>query len=289
MQAVPWWGESHRELAEVQEEDLFQDFEEDTMAGATEYETILVTKQDRVGTITLNRPDKLNACNLVMWSDISRALTDLENDESVRVIVLTGNGRAFSAGEDVDILEFDKGIVTAIKFSEMIFGVFSQFEKIPKIIIAAVNGYAFGFGISVTLFCDIVLASEKAKFGWKEIDHGLMPPETLLTGAEILGKRDIAYLTLTGETFDAHEAKAIGLINKVLPHDQLMTEAYRIADILKKGAPLSQAAIKRTLNRRSKENNDYALSMIPTILATSDAAEGRRAFLEKRPPVYEGK
>src|SRR3990172_1482205 len=98
---------------------------EGDMTQAAAYETILLTKKDRVATITLNRPEKLNACNLVMWNEISRALTDLDRDESIRVVVLTGQGRAFSAGEDVDILEFDKDIITAIDFTKMIFGVFS--------------------------------------------------------------------------------------------------------------------------------------------------------------------
>lgn len=259
------------------------------MTQASDYKTILLNREDRVATITLNRPEKLNACNMEMWNDLSRALTELEKDNTVRVIVLTGQGKAFSAGEDVNGLAFDKGIINAVSFTRQIFHIFHQFEEIPKIIIAAVNGYAFGFGISVTLFCDIVIASEKAKFGWKEIDHGLIPPEALLTGASIIGKRNIAHLTLTGETFDAYEAKTIGLVNKVVPHEGLMIEAYRIADVLKNGAPLAQETIKRILNRKAGEYKDFYIGVNPVILATEDAAEGGRAFREKRKPVYKGK
>ncbi len=253
------------------------------------YETILLDKEDRVSTITLNRPEKMNACNITMWQDIESVLTEIELDSNIRVVVLTGQGKAFSAGEDVSILEFDKGIIHGVNFSKMVNSIFTHFERMPQTVIAAVNGYAFGFGISVLLYCDIVIASDKATFGWKEIDHGLMPPEALLWGVDIMGKRNIAYLTLTGETFTANEAKVMGLVNRVVPHKQLMVEVYKICDGLKNGAPLAQQYVKRIINRKSQEYADYCTAVMPTILATDDAAEGRRAFMEKRKPIYKGK
>jgi len=253
-----------------------------------EFETILLEKKDKIATITFNRPEKMNAASPAVFRDLDNAMTDIENDDDIRVVILTGNGEAFSAGADVEKFEFDK-IKFGMDFIENVARAFMHFEYLPKPIIAAVNGYAFGFGTGITLACDIVIASEKAKFGTKEVNWGQVPIESLLRGAEVMGKRTIAYMALTGSTFTAQDAKEAGLVNKVVPHDQLMAEAWKLAESVSKGAPLAQKAIKKVLNRKCREEWDWTVAMMPSIFATEDVAEARAAFMDKRKPEFKGK
>ncbi len=253
-----------------------------------DFETIKLDKQDQIATITFNRPDKMNAASPQVFSDLDAALTDIENDDDIRVVILTGTGKAFSAGADVERFEFDK-ISFGMDFIENVAKPFMHFEYLPKPVIAAVNGYAFGFGTGITLACDVVIASEQAKFGTKEVNWGQVPIETLLRGAEILGKRVISYMALTGTTFSAQEAKEVGLVNRVVPHDQLMDEAWKLAQKMKKGAPIAQKMIKRVLNRKCREDWEWTMAMMPTVFATEDVAEARAAFLAKRDPEFKGR
>ena len=253
-----------------------------------EFETILLEKKDQIATIWFNRPDKMNAASPTVFSDLDAALTDIENDDDIRAVILTGKGEAFSAGADVGKFEFDK-IINGVIFIENVARAFMHFEYLPKPVIAAVNGYAYGFGTGITLACDVVIASDKAKFSTREVNWGQIPIETLLRGAEILGKRTIAYMALTGATFSAEEAKAVGLVNRVVPHDQLMEEALKIAEGMKKGAPLAQKMIKRVLNRKCREDWEWTMAMMPTVFSSEDVAEARAAFMEKRKPEFKGR
>ena len=253
-----------------------------------EFETILLDKKDQIATIWFNRPDKMNAASPTVFSDLDAALTDIEKDDDIRVVILTGKGDAFSAGADVGKFEFDK-IIKGVEFIENVARPFMHFEYLPKPVIAAVNGYAYGFGTGITLTCDVVIASDKARFSTREVNWGQIPIETLLRGAEILGKRTIAYMALTGATFNAEEAKAVGLVNRVVPHDQLMDEAMKIAEGMKKGAPLAQKMIKRVLNRKCREDWEWTMAMMPTVFSSEDVAEARAAFMEKRKPEFKGR
>jgi len=252
------------------------------------FETILLEKQDKIATLMFNRPEKKNAASPTMFRELDAALTDIETDDEVRVVILTGKGEAFSAGADVGRFEFDK-VIKGMEFIENVARCFMHFEYLPKPVIAAVNGHAYGFGTGITLACDIVIASDKARFGTMEVNWGQVPIETLLRGAEILGKRVIAYMALTATPYSAEEAKDVGLVNKVVPHDRLMDEAREIAERIKKGAPLAQRMIKRVLNRRCHEEWDWIVAMMPSIFCTEDVAEARAAFLEKRKPDFKGR
>ena len=253
-----------------------------------DFETIELEKKDRIAIIWFNRPDKLNAASPQVFADLDNALTDIENDADLRVVILTGRGDAFSAGADVGKFEFDK-IIKGVEFIENVARPFMHLEYLPKPVIAAVNGYAYGFGTGITLSCDVVIASDKAKFSTREVNWGQIPIETLLRGAEHLGKRTIAYMALTGATFTADEAKAVGLVNKVVPHDQLMEETMKIAEGMKKGAPLAQKMIKKVLNRKCREDWDWTVAMMPTVFSSEDVAEARAAFMEKRKPEFKGR
>jgi enoyl-CoA hydratase/carnithine racemase len=252
------------------------------------HETIKLEKDDRVATIIFNRMEKKNAANHQMFRDLDAALTDIEEDENMRVVVLTGQEDVFSAGADVTGFDFQK-VGAGMYFMQLVAKTFNHFEYIPKPVVMAVNGIAYGFGTGITLTGDIVIASDKAKFSIREINHGAIPIETLTRGMEIMGKHRISYLSLMANDMGAEEAKAIGLVNTVVPHDQLRVEVARVCDKLKNGAPFAQAAIKRILNRKSHEDWDFALGIMPSVFATDDVAEARRAFMEKRKPKFTGK
>lgn len=253
----------------------------------TKFETILLDKEDRVATITFNRMDKKNAANHQVFRDLDSALTDIEEDDSIRVVVLTGQEDVFCAGADVTRWDFSK-VGGGMEFMQLVAKAFNHFEYLPKPVVMAVNGIAFGFGAGITLTGDIVIASDKARYSIREINHGAVPIETLLRGQEVMGKHNISYLSLMANDVDAYEAKAMGLVNTVVPHDQLKAEVARVCDKLKNGAPFAQAAIKRVLNRKCHEHWDYALGIMPAVFATEDVAEARKAFMEKRKATFRG-
>ncbi len=252
------------------------------------YQTIKVQKEDAVATIIFDRMEKKNAANHQVFRDLDAALSDIEADASMRVVVLTGQDEVFSAGADVSGFDFQK-VSAGMHFMELVARTFNHFEYIPKPVVMAVNGIAYGFGTGITLTGDIVIASDRAKFSIREINHGAIPIETLTRGMEVLGKHRIAYLSLMANDIGAEEAMAMGLVNTVVPHDQLQAEVARVCDKLKNGAPFAQAAIKRILNRRCHEDWDFALGIMPAVFATDDVAEARKAFVEKRKPKFTGK
>jgi enoyl-CoA hydratase len=259
-----------------------------------DYETLIVEVKDKVGRIVFNRPKVLNAYSEAMSKEFIRAVGELSEDPEARVVVITGSGRAFMAGADVSML---KGWVEAPGGGDEVAGILSQFfspsllEKCPKPVIAAVNGIAFGMGCEVLLGCDIRIAAQSAQFGQPEIKLGIM------TGAggsqrlpRLVGMGKAMEMILTGDPIDAEEALRYGLVNKVVPDDELHQAVDEIVGkLLKKSATalrLSKEAVIAAANKGLYEGVAHELKLFSGIFETADAKEGVSAFLEKRKPTF---
>jgi Enoyl-CoA hydratase/carnithine racemase len=256
-------------------------------------ETLLRGSADGVLTLTLNRPDALNAFTVEMKEALLAALKEAARDESVRVVILTGAGRAFSAGQDLKERQGpnvnDLGSELRTRYNPII----SAMRRLEKPIIGAINGVAAGAGISVAMACDIVIASDKASFTEAFVRVGLVPD----TGSSwflprLVGYQRAAQMMFTGDPVDAATAERIGLVNRVVAADALMEEATAIAARLAQAAPIALALAKRALNRALQSGLDEALefeAQLQSIAGRSaDHKEGVAAFVEKRPPKFTG-
>ncbi len=244
--------------------------------------------------ITLNRPKALNAINGMMVEELERIVRQIRDDPSVRVVVITGAGdKAFAAG--ADITEFKAmSPIDAWMFVQRLQRLFLQIERLPKPVIAAVNGYALGGGCELMMACDIVYASDAAKIGQPEINLGIIPggggTQRL---ARLIGKQRAKELVLTGEIIGAQEAWGLGLLNKVVSADQLMVEVRKLAAKLAIKGPLAVRAVKEAIEDGYDMALEHALAyegkLFALCFATEDKTEGVNAFLEKRPPNFKGK
>lgn len=258
------------------------------------FQTILVSINDRIATITFNRPDKLNAINLQIIDELKRAFESFEKDSNVGVIILTGAGeKAFVAGSDISALAtYDS--TSAKNYSEVGNKVLSYIQNFPKPVIAAVNGFALGSGCEIAMACHFRVASENAKFGQPEVNLGLIPGHggtQRLT--RIVGIGKAMELTLTGNTIDANEALRIGLVNKVVPLADLKSAAEAMAQIILTKAPpaiaLAIKAINSNLEKPLSDGLKYEAELFSDCFKTEDMKEGTKAFLEKRKPAFKGK
>jgi enoyl-CoA hydratase len=258
-----------------------------------ELKTLLYEKEQNVAWITLNRPDKLNAQSIGLVADLNTALEDARLDDETHVIVLTGNGRAFSAGADIS--EFpSSNMMDYIKRNKAIYRPYEFIRDIPKPVIAMVNGIAYGGGCELAMCCDMIIASEEAKFGQPEISIGAIPG---WGGTQMLprlvGEKRAKELVFTGDFIPAEEAFRMGLVNKVVPADKLKDAVLEMIAKLKSKSPAMLAFAKMAVNRSLEtflstglqSETDYAA----LCYCTEDRKEGARAFLEKRPPRYTGK
>jgi enoyl-CoA hydratase len=256
------------------------------------YQHLLLSVQDRIATLTVNRPDKLNALNSALIGELGSAMDELQAREDVAGIILTGAGRAFVAGADISELT----AVSALEGKRLARRgqeIFRQFEISPKPTIAAVNGFALGGGCELAMSCQIRIASEAAKFGQPEVKLGLVPG---YGGTQrlprLVGRGRALQLLLTGEMIDAAEAHRIGLVNRVVSGDQLISTATALIQQMLTNAPLAVAACIDMVDRGLEMPLDDALSLEATqfgvLIATDDTAEGTRAFLEKRAPRFRG-
>lgn len=258
------------------------------------YQTIEYLVTDGIATITLNRPKVLNALNRELTRELHQGVGQAEQDQGVRVLIITGAGeKAFAAG--FDISEFQKLTpLEALHLSHEVQAVCNRIERLKKPVIAAVNGYALGAGCELTLACDIVFASDRARFGQPEVNLGIIPggggTQRL---SRLIGKQRAKELIYTGEMIDAQEAWRIGLANKVFPAAELMAEVRKFAEkVVSKGAVALELA-KTVIEEGYDTPLETALALeakaFALCFATEDKTEGINAFLEKRQPHFKGR
>lgn len=270
------------------------------------YEEIIFSTEDGVATITLNRPEVMNALTMTTYNEMLDALRRVDSDPDIRVLVFTGAGRAFCSGEDVrqymgaaNAEEIRKQIREIhLKARNYRVGPISlvppALMAIDKPVIAAVNGAAVGWGCDLALMCDIRVASEKAKFGELFVLRGLIPDLGGLYFLPMLVGLEKAYeLLFTGDIVDAQEALRIGLVSRVVPHDDLLPVTLTLAKRIASGPPLaiqmSKAGVRRALQLNLPALMEYHAAALEILFETEDHREGAAAFLEKRAPVYRGR
>jgi 2-(1,2-epoxy-1,2-dihydrophenyl)acetyl-CoA isomerase len=255
------------------------------------YQTILVEKKDGIATITLNTPDKLNALDLVMREELKKEILSYQTDPEVKVVVITGAGRAFCAGGDITTMAGVKSPAGRDRLKN-VQKLIKHMVELEKPIIAAVNGPATGAGLHIALACDIIYASDKAKFAESFVGIGLVPD---MGGFYFLplrvGIHRAKELMLTGRLFDAKEAGDMGLLNKLIPHDLLMSEVMDLAKKFANGPGRAYAMIKSALNNWPASLHalmEIEANMQAICFETRDFKEGMTAFLEKRKPQFNG-
>jgi len=256
------------------------------------YETIEVTSADGVATISLNRPDTLNALNTPMRKELLAALKAASRDEAIRAVVLTGTGRGFSSGADLRGGANERSFRTVLtaEYNPLI----SAMRELPKPMIAAVNGVAAGAGVSLALACDLVYAADEARFILAFVRIGLVPDSGAIHAlVRALGRHRAAELAFTGDPLSAAEAADSGLINGVVPAAELASHVSRIAQRLAQGPTHAIGLTKRLLNDADGPGFAESLSLEAALqeLAgrTQDHAEGIAAFSEKRDPRFAGR
>jgi enoyl-CoA hydratase len=257
------------------------------------YQSVTLATADGIATLTVNRPDKLNALNAATMSELGQAIDEVRSSANIGGLIVTGAGRAFIAGADISELAKENA-VTARELALKGQGIFRSFEKSRKPIIAAVNGFALGGGCELALACHIRIASEHAKFGQPEVRLGTIPG---YGGTQrlprLVGKGRAFQLLLTGETIDAAEAYRIGLVNKVVAADALIPTATDMMKQILTNGPLAVAACIEAVNAGLDLPLDGALALeanqFGLLAGTDDMREGTKAFLEKRPPGFSGK
>ena len=261
------------------------------------YETVIYEKEKGIATLTLNRPEAMNALNPQMFVELRSAIDEAKDDDEVRVLIVTGAGRGFQAGEDVKLYQLakDRDKILAERQLTYLKGTDRplHLEEFYKPVIAAVNGAAVGLGLTIALCCDIRIASENAKFGYAYVLRNIAGnASAVMRLTQIVGLSKALEMMLSGEIIDAAEAERIGLVSKIVPRDRLVDEAKELARKIMKGAPLAQQVIKRSIHKAMFDPStlaDFMQSMNQALEQTEDLLEGAKAFAERRKPVYKGR
>ena len=245
-----------------------------------------VSKKDNIAVITMNRPEALNALSKAVFADLEAALDDVENDDDVYVVVITGAGRAFIAGADIAEMA-PMNVAEGLAFSELGNRLLMRVDMMEKPTIAAVNGFALGGGCEMALACDIRIASEKAKFGQPEVGLGIIPGfGGTQRMARIIGTGAAMELIYTADTIDANRAKEMGMVNYVVPAEELMNKTMELAKKIcanaQKAIRVSKMAIRRGIDCDISTAVTYEALAFATCFGTEDQKEGMQAFLEKR-------
>jgi len=257
------------------------------------YQTLLTALEDQIFTITINRPDKLNAINKMVMDELNSAIDEVYNNPEIKSAIITGAGtRAFVAGADITEflgLTIEEGKSLAQKGQD----VFKKIENSPKAIVAAVNGFALGGGHELSLACHFRIASDNAKFGQPEVNLGLIPgyggTQRLV---QLIGKGRAIEMMITGNMIDANTALQYGLVNQVVPQEELLDKTKSILSLVNSKAPLAVARCIKAANAVFDETkNGYEVEMngFGECFGTEDMKEGTAAFLEKRKAAFRGK
>ena len=263
-----------------------------------EYEDIIYTKEAGIATITLNRPDKMNSFSPAMNRSINQAVADAAKDDNVRVLVITATGRAFCAGADVKAMAHNADQPGGRKMGGSPESDNIQLpillQRFEKPVIAAINGVAVGGGLDFACACDIRIASDKARFAEVFIRRGLIPAMGgIFFLPRLVGIDKACQLIWTGDMIDAKEAERIGLVTKVVPHEELGSATRELAEKLAKGPPLAIKRAKRAIYEGLGMDLQSTLDLVGTLIQelwnTEDHKEGAKAFVEKREPVFKGK
>lgn len=256
------------------------------------YQTLLTSLEDGIFTITINRPDKLNAINRTVMEELRLAVEEIYKNPAIRSAIITGAGpKAFVAG--ADITEFmglskEEGMAIAKKGHDIFFSI----ERSPKPIVAAINGFALGGGCELALSCHFMIAAENAKFGQPEVNLGLIPgyggTQRLV---QLVGKGRAMELLMSGRTFSAQEALTMGVVNEVVPQENLLARVKEILTLINSKAPVALAKVIDCVNNfdHTKRGYDHEVLQFGECFATEDMKEGVNAFLEKRKADFKGK
>ncbi len=255
------------------------------------YDHIIVSVEDAIGVVQLHRPEVLNALNLRLMDELVDALQTFDADDSIRVIIIHGNEKAFAAGADIKEMAHAGAVDMLVRDQ---FAKWDKIRKIKKPIIAAVSGFALGGGCELTMICDIIIASETAKFGQPEINIGVMPGAggtQRLTRA--VGKQKAMEMVLTGKPISALEAKEYGLVLRVVPVELYLKEAKLLAKEIAARPPLSVRLAKESVLKSFDTTIEVGLEFerknFYLLFASEDSKEGMQAFVEKRHPSWKGK
>ncbi len=255
------------------------------------FQFILTSVEDHIGIIQLNRPDKLNAINMPLMEELVKCLTWMDHNEDIRCIVLTGNERAFAAGADIEQMASATPVDMILRDQ---FVYWDRIRKIHKPLVAAISGYALGGGCELAMTCDMIIASETAKFGQPEINLGVIPGAggtQRLTRA--VGKARAMELVLTGNLFTAQQALEWGLINKVVPVELYLEEAKNLAKTIASKPPIAvrmaKESVLKTFDTSLESGLEFERKAFYLLFASQDKNEGMKAFLEKRQPEFQGR
>ena len=255
-------------------------------------DTIIVEKKERIGIITLNRPDKLNTFDITLATELNEALIELDNDEDIRVVVVRGAGKGFSAGIDVSEF-FGKTQVEYYRWVSLMERMTLVIASMKKPVIASGHGFAVANGAGLIAACDLAVVAEGTKIGATAINVGLFCMGPAVPMSRSMGRKRCLEMLLTGEMIDAHQAEQWGLVNKVVPTEKLEDATMELAQKLAAKSPLALEMGKRAFYGMSdmeySKAIEYSNEVFSALCTTEDAHEGVKAFLEKRKPVWKHK